>query len=99
MSNPWKFKFQHDPVKMEMVDNLRDRMEDLKTGVIYGNLINKKHGAEDRLFKADDTLISMQKDEAKSSHHGIRQLMDLVQSRFSESEDGYWDDYDEDEEF
>lgn len=79
------------------MDSLRDRMDDMKTGIIYGNVLNKKRGADNRLYKADDTLISMQKDEAKSSHHGIRQLMDLVQSRFFESDD--WEDDDDEEEF
>lgn len=89
--------FQHDPVKREMVDNLRDRMGELKTGIIYGNVLNKARGAEDRLYKADDKLISMQKDEAGSSHHGFRALLDVAASRFFDADED--DDYDYDEEF
>jgi hypothetical protein len=77
------------PSKQELVNMLRDRLHRLQTGVLQGNVINKKSDADRRLQRAGETLEQVRDyDNRGNTQEGINKIFDTVR-RLNHADDEF----------
>lgn len=87
-ANPNTYK-NDSPSKQELVNMLRDRLHRLQTGVLQGNVINKKSDADRRLQRAGETLEQVRDyDNRGNTQEGINKIFDTVR-RLNNADDEF----------